>query len=205
MQTTRQRILHYLKTNHQATAVELSQVLDMTPANIRHHLSVLEKDGRVEVVGQNPPEGRGRPNHIYMPTRQAQDHALDSLAGALLDEIESQSSPTQRDKQLKKLARRLSGSSQPTKTSITIRLGRSIQRLNELHYQAHWEAHPDGPQVFLNQCPYAQILDAHPELCQMDQYLLEHLLDAPVDQVEKISRSPEGPFHCRFVLQEKSG
>lgn len=202
MQTTRQRIMHYLDAHQQVTAVELSQVLDVTPANIRHHLGVLEKEGQVEVVGQKPAGGRGRPNLIYMPTRQALDHGLEDLAGAFLDELQTHRPEKEQDAQLAQLAQRLSASSPHPGTPMPVRLGAAMQRLNELHYQSHWEAHPDGPQVFLNRCPYARIVDAHPELCRMDQHLLEHLLDTPVEQVEKINRQPGGPLHCRFVLKD---
>ena len=69
MQNTRQRILQYLEKNSQATAPELSQVLDLTQANIRHHLGVLENDGKIEVIGETPASGRGRPTLVFMAAR----------------------------------------------------------------------------------------------------------------------------------------
>ena len=205
MQNTRQRIMNYLEAHNQATAVELSQVFNMTQANIRHHLSILVSEGQIEVVGQNQPVGRGRPNLLYMPTRQAQKHSLDILVSILLDDIQSIRSSKQREGKTRKLAERLASNSKSRNKSITIRLGESMQRLNELNYQAHWEAHADSPIIVLGKCPYTPIINQHPELCSMDKYLLETMLDVHVDQISKITRHPEGPQHCLFAIKSILG
>ena len=56
----RQRILAYLQSHHGVTAAEVSRALRVTPANIRHHLSILAADGRAKVVGERrPAKGAG--------------------------------------------------------------------------------------------------------------------------------------------------
>jgi predicted ArsR family transcriptional regulator len=206
MQNTRSKIMNFLEANNQATAVELGQVLQMTQANIRHHLSILVKEGMIEVVGQNQPEGRGRPTLLYMPTKQTQKHSLDVLLGALLADIQSARSFIKRESKIKRLAERLSLPRSNDDKSITIRLGKSMQHLNDLHYQAHWEARSDSPIIILGRCPYASIIDQFPELCTMDKYILENMLDREVKQISKIVRRPEGPQHCRFeIYPEKKG
>ena len=121
MQITRQRIMNFLEIRNQATAVELSQVLNMTQANIRHHLSILMREGLVEVVGQNQSTGRGRPTHLYMPTRQAQKHSLDILARILFDEIQSIRSTKEREARIKRLAKQLAVNVENKNKSITIK------------------------------------------------------------------------------------
>ena len=74
--------------------------------------------------------------------------------------------------------------------------------MNELRYEAHWEAHAESPRIFLGQCPYATIIDQHPELCRIDKYLLEGILDCKVEQIEKISRQVNGNTQCVFALQD---
>lgn len=192
--------MNFLETNNQATAVELGQVLNMTQANIRHHLSILIKGGKIEVVGQNKPEGRGRPTLLYMPTGQTQKNSLDVLLGALLEDIQSVGSSRQRERKIKRLAERLSLPRSNDKKSITIRLGESMRHLNDLHYQAHWEARSYSPIIILGRCPYAPIIDQFPELCTMDKYILENMLDREVEQISKIARRPEGPRYCRFEI-----
>jgi predicted ArsR family transcriptional regulator len=81
-------------------------------------------------------------------------------------------------------------------------LGEAIIRLNDLNYKAHWEAHTDSPHIILGACPYARIINIHPELCEMDAYLISALTGEEFSQIEKISRHPDGPPHCRFCLTE---
>ncbi|MEK6222014.1 MAG: ArsR family transcriptional regulator [Chloroflexota bacterium] len=198
MQITRQKIIDYLASNHQVSAVELSQLLGQTPANIRHHLNILVIENKIEFVGETSGSGRGRPTKHYMRTPQAQPHGLDTLLSSLLWEIQNSRTEKQRQNNLKKLGERLAAIEIKLPSPITTRLSALIQRLNDLLYQAHWEAHADGPQVILGQCPYAEVIDQHPELCQMDKYLLEASLNTPMVQTEKFSRNPNGPPHCVF-------
>lgn len=82
--STRQRILEILETRPAITADELANVLHLTPANMRHHLSKLERDGRVIAIGDRPPRGRGRPQRMYALPQQGQ--GTDRLAEHLLDQ-----------------------------------------------------------------------------------------------------------------------
>jgi len=200
MQNTRQRILQYLNTHHQATAPELSLTFDLTQANIRHHLEILQQRGIVEVIGQTSPGQRGRPSLVYMLTKTAQANALDELASALLLDRLTGKPPKQRERILSSTARQLAGIAPDFSKSITIRLGQTVSRLNDLNYKAHWEAHADSPHVVLGRCPYAPILNRHPELCQMDRELINLLSGLDFTQVEKISRQQAGPVNCRFCL-----
>ena len=201
MQTTRQRILQYLHINRQATAPELSLTFDLTQANIRHHLEILEKRGQIEIIGQTPSDQPGRPCHVYMLTKSAQENALDELASALLVESLTGKSDAKRKQKLASTARQLAGKEHDPSQSLLIRLGNAVQRLNDLNYKAHWEAHADSPQILLGRCPYAPIINRHPELCEMDTQMIRLLTGEEFEQVEKISRSQSGPASCRFCIK----
>jgi predicted ArsR family transcriptional regulator len=203
MQNTRTRILQYLALHRQATAVELSTVLDLTAANIRHHLKQLAADGSIEIIGQTEPDQPGRPAQIYMLTRTAQDDSLDELASALLRAAQINQSASGQAAFLGDTARQIAGQTPEAGKSITIRLSQAVRRLNELNYQAHWEAHPDTPHLMFGRCPYARIITRHPELCQMDAELLAELTGERFEQIEKIDRTRDGPAHCRFRLIPK--
>ncbi|MEK6220665.1 MAG: hypothetical protein N2D54_00260, partial [Chloroflexota bacterium] len=85
---------------------------------------------------------------------------------------------------------------------LTYKLGEAVDRLNELKYRAHWEAHSDGARIIFGQCPYAEIIGEHPELCQMDAELLNNLIHSSVRQESKIAYYPLGPHKCVFVLSK---
>ncbi len=198
MQATRQRILEYLEGNPTASAVALSQFLEMTSANLRHHLSVLVEQGFVEVVGEDTPKGKGRPTLRYMAVKDKEADGLEMLLQAWIGEIREMRTARQRENRLRALGKRLARIKEAGKGSVTIRLSKAMQKMNELGYKAHWEAHAEGPQAILGRCPYAGIIDAYPELCQMDALMLGEMLGEDVALKERFARKPEGPHGCVF-------
>jgi predicted ArsR family transcriptional regulator len=73
-------------------------------------------------------------------------------------------------------------------------------RLNELGYQARWEARPGDPQVQFGHCPYTAIIADHPELCLLDAALLESMLGNSAIQTAKLETDFQGGKYCRFVI-----
>ena len=200
MQITRKRILDYLESNRTASALELSRAFRMTSANLRHHLSILQKEGFINVIGQETLERRGRPTLIYMIAKQSQEQSLGELASVLFEQALGKRTSKQRTRRLKQMAERLQGNAGKPGGSITQRLVAAVERLNSLKYRAHWEAHTAGPRVIFGQCPYASIIEKHPHLCIMDAHLLGGMLDEEVTQTVKIDRKPNGIPACVFVI-----
>lgn len=198
MQHTRQQIIDYLQSRRIATSVEMSHALLVTAANIRYHLKILETTGLVRIVGHQPGRGRGRPMKLYSLTNYALQQNLEGLASALLCTLY----PDIQDNtgQLDRIAANLLGNFDPD-LNIHTRLKQVIDKLNQLKYQAAWEASSSGPRIILRNCPYAIILDNHPELCQMDAMLLSKVLGQPVEQTAKLERQPDGAPHCAFVTR----
>jgi predicted ArsR family transcriptional regulator len=210
MKTTRQQILDHLRTRRTTTAMEIARVLRMTPANARHHLNSLAGEGVIEAVGQLSPGGKGRPSRLYRLADPAQRHSLDNLTCALLEELVSRLPAEEQEAALERLARRLGGSKttpapeqEPAPVRpLSQRLYAAVHRLNELHYSARWEAHRQAPRLILGRCPYAAIIDRHPELCVMDAHLLEGLAGAPVRQIARLEPDGQGEPQCVFLIRQ---
>jgi len=202
MSTTRQSILDYIQSKRTATAREISYALKVTPANIRHHLSILLAEGVVEVAGKLTHGGRGRPRKIYALTRQSEQHSLDHLASTLLTQLTANRSAPEKEAILRNIAARLAHLSedQAQISNLTQRLYLAVQRLNSLNYQARWEARAASPTLTLGHCPYALILEAHPELCIIDRYLLEALLNTQVTLTHRLETDMRGLTFCRFMV-----
>ena len=180
----------------------------MTPANARHHLAILEEQGLVEVAGQRSEKTRGRPAQLYRLSEQAIGDNLDQLASALLHELISGVTADERKEILQRVANRMRGDpiledAQKPAAQLAQRLYQAIQRLNELKYQARWEAHSDGPRVVLGHCPYAAILPEHPMICQLDRQLLEEFLELPVKQTARLASDARGATYCMFVIGKR--
>ena len=197
MQNTRQQILDFVRTHKMASAIEISRAFPMTAANARHHLSILKNQNLIEEVDQRFAKGRGRPTKLYALTHQAMDHNIDLLVDALLKLLKSSDDL---EDYFVKLSFHLFGENLTGANPIS-RLNQTIQRMNEMHYQARWEASPAGPRVILGQCPYAAILAENPELCQMDQVMLSQRLGQPTEQIAKLEKSPQGHPQCIFAIR----
>jgi predicted ArsR family transcriptional regulator len=170
----------------------------MSGANIRHHLSLLESNDLVEAVGMRK-EGRGRPKQIFGLSRRVLGDGLDTLSGGLLSLWLEGTSDEKQEAGLKSLASHLAGSIEPSLPLMKQVMG-TVARLNELHYQARWEAGSAGARILLGHCPYTAIIADHPELCRMDAFLLEVRLGASVVQTAKLQVSDKGLPYCAFQM-----
>jgi len=211
MSTSRQQVLEFVNSQRAVTAMDVARTLRMTGANARHHLAILKNQGLVEVVGIRPPMGRGRPSKLYSKSSQAKGDNIGALAAAFLDELVDGMAGKNREQILNNLVGRMIGrliengglpglKDRNARVSLTQRLFRSVVLLNDLNYQARWEAHAESPQVILGHCPYAAIIDEHPEMCQLDALLIEELLISPVDQFAKLETDSRGLRYCAFAV-----
>ena len=207
MKTSRQRLLEYIRDHRIVTVAELSRVLRMTRSNARHHLAILEQQGLIRVTGERPAErGRGRPARLYGLVETTQAHNLGELSGVLLELLASERPVGQQPGLYHQVARGLKSANtveSSSSSSLTQRLSHTVQQLNQLNYQARWEAYARGPRLILGHCPYAAILSRHPEMCQIDRHLLQELVGAPVVQTERLALDERGAPYCRFALQTR--
>jgi predicted ArsR family transcriptional regulator len=84
---------------------------------------------------------------------------------------------------------------------LTARLTETIENLNQMHYQSRWEAGATGARVILGHCPYAAIIENHPELCRMDAFVLEESLGLSAEQITKLERPGQGMPQCVFLVK----
>jgi predicted ArsR family transcriptional regulator len=191
MTTARQKVLAYFAKARTASTREIARALKLSAATVRHHLRVLASDGRLEMITVRAGDGRGRPEKIYSLPRSALGDNLSQLSDMLLTEA----GPAV---QMERLARHLAGTESIGTQPLARRLNLAVEKLNKMNYHARWEAGSEGPRVLFTHCPYAAILEKHPELCQMDQALLKELLAHPVMQIFRTGK--EGSSVCVFVI-----
>jgi predicted ArsR family transcriptional regulator len=200
MPNARQKILNYILEQKSATVEELSKVFKVTPANIRHHLSILIEQGSVKIIGLKAAEHKGRPAQIYSCTQQIYQNNLDALTDVLLCHVLNDIGQNEAGHVLKSVADQMVANFPVDKHNPTRQLYSSIRMLNRMNYQAHWEAHGENPHIMLSHCPYGVLIDRHPEMCQVDEFVLEALLDAPVEQIEKLTHDARGLSQCVFFV-----
>jgi DeoR family suf operon transcriptional repressor len=191
MTTARQKVLSYLNKSRTASAREIARSLKMSAATVRHHLRVLSADGRLELTSVRGRDGRGRPEKVYSLPRAGLGTNLAALSEALLRE----GSPGIR---MEALAKHLVGDDNFAGQSLAKRLNLTVEKINGMNYHARWEAGSEGPRLVFSHCPYAAIIEKHPELCKMDESMLKDLMGQPARQILKIGQ--EGSSVCVFVM-----
>ncbi|MCC6148420.1 MAG: hypothetical protein IT308_12755 [Anaerolineaceae bacterium] len=173
-------ITRYLAKNITASTKDFSQALQLTEQNIRYHLEKMIKSGVVHAVESKElsPKSAGRKRLLYTlaPNPYPNNHAR--LLDATLKVLKKSRKSNLLEIALRAIAHEMfpkNGSS----SSHVEQLNDAIKQLNIHHYDAHWEAGFDGPQFVFQHCPYASLLAAHPELCQLDCQILHHLTGTP--------------------------
>src|SRR3990172_7740073 len=200
--STRSQILATLQRYPNSTVEELSRQLQLTRADVRYHINALLKAGQVVQMQQFPKDGhtaRGRPAKSYQLSADSRPAILTHLTDILLDMLQSNEGTN-----LAELAQRLipANSLIAAETHAAERLNKAVQIINQHPYQARWEAHASGPQVFFHNCPYAAVIRKHPELCQVDRHILQNLTGLTAHQIRKIDLDGPTATACVFVLAQ---
>lgn len=200
MNPSSQRIIDYIESQGVVTASEIARALGMTSANARYHLRALSQIKLVERVGESQSGDRGRPHGLFQLGGTFSGENIHHLCDQLLRMYTAQT-PAGIESSLDEMARGMVGNfSSDRPGSIPAKLTHAVVWLNERGYRARWEAHRKGPQVFLGNCPYAALVEDHPELCKLDGYILEALLNNRVTQEEKLQKNTRGAVNCVFSL-----
>ena len=191
MTTARQKILAYFNKTRAASAREISRSLKMSAATVRYHLRVLTADGRLEITAGRGGDGKGRPEKVYSLPRAVLGDNLAALSDVLLTEAGS-------SVRMEALAKHLAGESNFASQPLARRLNLTVEKLNQMNYHARWEAGSEGPRIIFSHCPYAAIIEKHPELCKMDEAMLRAWMGQPATQLSKTGK--EGSSVCIFAV-----
>jgi len=197
---TSQQILDYLSENPHATVRQISRALQVTAADVRYHLSNLLQQNLVNISVINKGSQRGRPARCYALTHQARPNNILSLARAALSLLLN-GSPNPEKETLGQLANQLFPNQTEFSSSFTSKIIRLINRLNSAGYAARWEARPQGPRIFFSNCPYRQLLNQFPQLCEMDRLILQNQLNAETTLDQHIHPQKADPLTCQFSVK----
>ena len=187
-----------------ATAAQIGHALGMSAAAVRHHLSILAADGRIVIELVEPKGRRGRPEKTYRVSDRVLGENLDLLSDIVLRLWLDELPVSKRGLAIRAAGEKLSEQTGRTDQSLPAPklLVQLIEKLNDLHYQARWEAGAQGPRILLGHCPYAAIIGLHPELCALDAGFLAAEMNADVEQLSKLDPGRAGASHCVFAVRE---
>lgn len=212
--STRERIINYLQEHHTTTTVELSQAWGLTRADIRYHLNQLLSQKIIEHVPfqPDPLAGRGRPIIRYRLAEAASRNPVNRLCRVLISLLMASQPPGDHLIILHSIANQLSSQisgqksdrRSPQPLPMTQKLNQAMDDLNLAGYASRWEAHAQGPRIVFRRCPYSTILAGTPEICQIDQLILEKILLTPVRQISRMNLETGIPQACVFEMTAPS-
>jgi predicted ArsR family transcriptional regulator len=197
--TTRGRIVTLLLREGR-TVNELAEALAFTDNAVRAALTALERDGLVRQSGSRP--GRRKPNVIFDLTPKAKQlfpKVYGVLLRHLLDVLKERLSAKKLEDIVRTVGHRLapiygpiiqaSHSQNPIEQAITV--------LRELG--GFCEQHEGNGKVVLRcfECPMAEAVVGHAEVCLLVETVLADVLGVPVHQRCKSDPSPQ----CQFEIE----
>jgi predicted ArsR family transcriptional regulator len=203
VQPIRRHITEILKERGSATVAELAEHLGMAQVSVRHHLDILIGEDLVLPAGVRRRDGAGRPSQIYALAPAAaklfpQRH--DMLAGDLLVQLKTLMPASQVRSILLRIGEKWADEAPRSLPDQPLeqRLDEVTEFLTEKGYNARWELRDGRYEIHACNCPYIGVADHHPELCMMDQAMIQHLLP---DAARRESRALNGASHCTYVIE----
>jgi len=193
--STRGRIIILLRRSSR-TVDELAEALYLTPTAVRAHLAALERDGLVQQHSER--RGSRKPSAVYDLTQTAEElfpKAYGQLLDQLLKVLQRRMPPEEVEKLLREVGRHIAAQWKLPPGELRVRLEAAAEVLNELGGLMEREAGENTFSIRGYRCPFAALVQAHPEVCRLAETLLSELVGVPVQ--EHCLRI--GPMPCRFV------
>jgi DeoR family transcriptional regulator, suf operon transcriptional repressor len=199
--STRDTILRTLRRRGDCTIKQLTEITEVAPVSVRHHLSNLQAEGLI--TSKEVRHGVGRPHLAYTLTAEALElfpGRYLKLTNHLLEEIKD-SMPAEIVKELFiGIASAMASDVAGTLSGLPLEI--RLQRLKELLASEGFDAdieQRDG-EILIRElsCPYLHIGQSHPEVCLIDQKMIAAALEVPVERVGCLL---QGDINCTFTVQ----
>ncbi|WP_213410761.1 helix-turn-helix transcriptional regulator [Xylanibacillus composti] len=201
--STKQTILHILKTQGAHSVGELAVQLGVTEMAVRRHIQSLEKDGFLQSAAVKLP--KGRPLHRYMLAPEADKlfpKNYNVLALDLLEELEQEDSAMVErlfERRKARLAERYTERMKGKTLSEKVTLLAQIQ--DESGYMVR--VHPDeegGYTLVEHNCPISHVAYRYQQACRCELQLFRQLLDSEVERTECLAK---GGQKCSYQIRPR--
>lgn len=183
-ESTRERVMQLIITDGPINAARLAELLGLTPAGIRRHISFLEESAQIQVYTDKPEKGvRGRPSRQYVATNRAHGDLPTAYSGIAAEALEFLARVAGEDALDKFAEHRLEIFEQKYADKITAtdpqqRVEQLAQALNAEGYAASVRPVSGVPMLQLCQghCPVQDIAAQFPQLCEAEAKLFSKML-----------------------------
>jgi predicted ArsR family transcriptional regulator len=198
--TTRDVILHSIKSSPHSTVEELAEAADVSPVTVRHHLNALLAAGSIEAASVR--RKVGRPYYVYSLSEQGQElfpKRYVRLTNRLLGQMKDRLPQTLIDEIFAGVVDNVLEEHRGEFEHLPLegRLEYLVNLLAEEGFLSTWEKTDTGFRLVEYSCPYLSIGAAHAEICTFDKKLMDGVLQLPVQQE---SCMLHGADCCQFTV-----
>jgi predicted ArsR family transcriptional regulator len=200
MKSTREKILLFLLKNPKSTINDLADAVTINTISVRHHLNNLQADSLI--LAEEERHGVGRPRLVYSLSEEGLERfptRYYRLTNRILDRFKDTLSPELLNDIFSEIAKDIASSHRQTLKNLPIeeKLNFIQNLLDEEGFNVEWEKKNNHYVIHEISCPYFQVVQTHPEVCNMDQTLISEMLDIPANKLTCILH---GDQRCSFVI-----
>jgi|SRR5262249_30079376 len=202
-ESTRGRIVSLLRGGTR-TVNELAKKLEMTDNAVRAHLATLERDDLIRQSGVL--RGHRKPHFAYELTPEAErlfPKSYDALLNVLLGVLKERLAPGELGNVLREVGRKAAaGSMAPLANGFDLpaKAEKAAEALEALGGAPRLEKEGDKIIIQSASCPFANAVEAHPEVCQVAKTFVAQITGGRVrERCDKTGVPPR----CFFEITEK--
>lgn len=204
MDKTRDRILKHIKGHSQVSITDLVEALGLSPVSVRHHISALQAEGLIQSVEVR--RGVGRPHLVFSLTDKAQERFQTKylqFSERLLDELKATLPPSAIEAIFARMAEGMVAEygQKAHGKSLDEKMDLLVEMLGAEGFMAKWNRVGETIMLTEYNCPYVRIGMRHPEICTIDQTVIQQVLSA---EVEKTTCVLNGAERCVFVIRPQA-
>ncbi|MFH2132868.1 MAG: winged helix-turn-helix transcriptional regulator [bacterium] len=204
MNKTRDKILQILLQQQRCTINELADAVGINPISVRHHISKLEALGQVSSHEEN--HGVGRPRRIYFLTNSGMEEFPQrylTLSIRLLENLKETLPETTMAKLFHEIAAGMvdDHTAQVDLENLDFRerLALISSLLENEGFSIEVNTNDNGIQIKETSCPYKHVGEEHPEICMVDQAIIEKVLAIAIEKTHCVLN---GDQYCAYQAPE---
>ena len=199
--STRGKIVTELRRRGSASAADLAHDFGVSPNAVRQQLVVLERDGLV--LEKPVRRGPTKPTLEFSLTPEAdrlfpQSH--DKMLAAVLREVREQFGTPAVDRIFDGLSKRAVERARQriTAEAPEQKVAQLTEMLRETGVIAEYSLIDGGFALHEHNCPYSNVAQDHPEMCQVIHNVIDETIGGEHKQTESLAR---GGKECRFEMK----
>jgi predicted ArsR family transcriptional regulator len=199
--STRGKIVTELRRRGSASAADLAHEFGVSPNAVRQQLVVLERDGLV--LEKPVRRGPTKPTLEFSLTPEAdrlfpQSH--DKMLTAVLREVREQFGTPAVDRIFDGLSKRAVERARQriTAEAPEQKVAQLTEMLRENGVIAEYSLIDGGFALHEHNCPYSNVAQDHPEMCQVIHKVIDETIGGEHEQTESLAR---GGKECRFEMK----